>query len=116
MTPAEVVRILKSHRFSSITEDELQRGIAKVLGEPWKREVRLTARDRPDLFLESDGIVIEVKIKGSFGNTVQQLDRYAALPQVKGIVLVTTRSAQALRMPYKLQDKPLAVCCLYSLC
>jgi hypothetical protein len=121
MTPAEIVATLQRYRFSCATEDELQRGIALALvaplgGETWKREVRLTPQDRPDFFLESYGIVIEVKIKGSFGNTLRQLDRYASLPAVKGIVLVTTRSVQALRMPYMLQGKPLAVCCLHALC
>jgi hypothetical protein len=115
MTPAEIVKILQRYRFACATEDELQRGIALALGgEPWRREVRLTPMDRPDFFLESDGIVVEAKIKGSFGNTLRQLDRYASLPAVKGIVLVTTRSVQALRMPYMLQGKPLAVCCLHA--
>jgi hypothetical protein len=57
MTPAEIVKTLQHYRFSCATEDELQRGIAKVLGDdPWKREVRLTPMDRPDFFSELEGI------------------------------------------------------------
>jgi hypothetical protein len=117
MTPAEIVKTLQRYRFSCATEDELQRGIAKVLGDDsWQREVSLTPMDRPDFFSEPDGIVIEVKIKGSVGNALRQLERYAKHPAVKGIVFVTTRSVQALQMPGTLQGKPLAVCYLKSLC
>jgi hypothetical protein len=59
--------------------------------------------------------VIEAKIKGSAGNLLRQLERYAKLDAVKGIVVVTTRASQALRIPYVLEGKPVAVCLIRAL-
>lgn len=115
MTPAEIATKLSHYTYRYSSEKDLQDGIADILSPEFKREAVLTAMDRPDFFHEAAGIVIEVKIKGSIGRTLHQLERYAALDVVKGIVLVTTRSAQGLLMPEVLQGKPLAVFCLRQL-
>lgn len=116
MTPGEIVARLNKHRFRYANEEELQTAVAQVLADipTLQREARLTAASRPDFFIAEDGIIIEIKVKGSFGKVLLQLERYATLEKVRGLVLVTTRSTQAYRMPYMLGGKPLAVCCLYS--
>ena len=117
MTPADIVAALHKFRFHYSNELELQHGIHQIFaGIPsLKREARLNATERPDFFIEDFGIVIEAKIKGSTGSVLDQLTRYAKIDAVKGLVLVTTRRQQALRMPYILEGKPLAVCYLPQL-
>jgi hypothetical protein len=115
MTTAEIAAEIQRHRFSYAHEKDLQDGIASLFGDRLSREFHLGAFDRPDFFIEADGVVIEIKVKGSAGSVLLQLERYAKHDRVKGLVLVTTRSTQALRMPYILNEKPLHVVCLRQL-
>lgn len=91
---------LASSRFSFTNEAELQDGIASALGSDERityiREAHLSKADRPDFFLPSVGLTIEVKIDGGLTPLIRQLHRYAGLECVKGIMVVTTRAALAL--------------------
>ncbi len=99
--------LLLARRFRFATEEDLQRGIESVLvsaGEPFRREERLTKKDRVDFLAGTIGI--EVKIGGSLSQVTRQLLRYA--PHVDGLILVTAR-AQLDQLPPVLGEKPLRV-------
>jgi hypothetical protein len=102
----QVDRLIRSHRFRYTDEDQLQEGIAAVLGEAGldpEREVRLGRRDRVDIMV--GGIAIEVKVAGSAAGAFEQLQRYAAHDEVEALVLVTS---QYQRLPDKAGGKPLS--------
>jgi hypothetical protein len=70
------------------------------------REHRLGPGDRPDFFL-TGGLVIEMKgPRHRQPAVLRQLARYAAYPQVTGIILATSR---AMVMPAVIGGKPVAV-------
>ena len=77
----------------------------------WAREVRLSAQDRPDFVVVADDagaelIVVEVKkARAREANTLRQLARYAAHPDVVAIVLA---SAKAMTVPPEINGKPVA--------
>ena len=102
--------LLGSHRFQVHDEKALQAGIERVLREasfPFEREVELTPRSRVD-FLLCGVVGVEVKIAGFPNDVLRQLARYAEVPRIQGLVLVTTRMTLAARMPGDLAEKPLA--------
>lgn len=102
--------LLGSHRFQVQDEKMLQAGIERVLREasfPFEREVELTPRSRVD-FLLCGVVGVEVKISGLPNDVLRQLARYAEVPRIEGLVLVTTRMTLAARMPSELAGKPLA--------
>lgn len=57
-------------------------------GYTFDREYRMDQHNRADFWL--DGLVIEVKIDGSMGDALRQVDRYIGLPQVHGVLLAGT--------------------------
>ena len=64
-----------------------------------EREVRFNATDRPD-FLINKAIIIELKANRAAGtSTLRQLDRYAQLPGITDIILLTNR---AMTLPKRL--------------
>lgn len=70
------------------------------------REHRLSARDRPDWFIDGR-IVVEAKVNGAVRSAiVRQLARYAEHDQVQGIVLATGKS---ILLPPTVNGKPLVV-------
>jgi hypothetical protein len=88
----QIAQALLAVRFHVSDEDELQGAIARVLSEagiPHEREVCLSPKNRID-FMAAD-IGIEVKVQGTAGLIAEQLQRYAACPQVRTLLLVTTR-------------------------
>lgn len=91
-TPETVVAALRATQFTYRDEDALQAGLAAALDDasiPNTREVRLGAGvGRIDLMAGPVGI--EVKVAGSVGAVVRQLERYAAHPDIEHLVLVTT--------------------------
>jgi hypothetical protein len=102
----QVDQLIRSHRFRYTEEDQLQEGIAAVLGRAGldpRREVRLGARDRIDIMV--GGIGIEVKIAGSAHGAFEQLQRYAEHDEVEALILVTSRYQ---RLPDKAGGKPLS--------
>jgi hypothetical protein len=110
MSAEEIARALHRVKFFYTDEKSLQRGIGQVLGKlgvQWQPEVVLTPQDRID-FLVEDGIGIEVKIDSSLAQVTRQLYRYAHQPQIKQLILVTTRSRHR-EQPETMNDKPLLV-------
>jgi len=108
---AAVSTLLSSRRFVWSNESMLQRGIYQTLleaGHVVQREKRLSRKDRPDFMLEG-GVYVEVKVDGSLTSVMRQLSRYAEQPSVSAIVLVTTRAAQAARVPTEFSGKPVRV-------
>lgn len=90
-------------------EKELQRllGIqlarAKITYAP---EVKLSAEDRIDFLIGTLGI--EVKIKGSQKDVLDQLLRYAQHDRIGSLLLVTTRLQHLVDFPETLHGKPCA--------
>lgn len=112
-TAGMIATLIGSHKYIYDNETQLQDGIEIVLRQnrcEFNREVILNPFDRLD-FLARGGIAIEVKIKGARHAVVRQLLRYAQCSEVGALILVTTK-ANHLRMPERLNDKPLRVCSL----
>lgn len=78
------------YRYNS--EVALHESLAKVLadaGYTAERELVLDAKNRADFCI--DGFVIEVKVDGTLSEALRQVSRYIALPNVKGVLLVSTQ-------------------------
>lgn len=108
-TLAELRAMLRKYRFTFKNELELQDGIQEVLTlnhVSHRREARLNDSDRPD-FLVGD-IVIEVKVGGALSEVIRQLHRYAHSPDVKGILLVSSKARHG-GVPMFLNGKPVQV-------
>lgn len=85
---------LRGYLYSFTREEDLQEGVAYVLGINGfeaDREVDLGDAGRVDLFLRSHGIAIEVKIDGSALDVARQVTRYARAEGVNHVVLVTSK-------------------------
>lgn len=113
MTALDVVAALSAATLTYTDEVSLHEDMSRVLSAAdvdHTREVRLTPRDRID-FLTADGVGIEVKVAGSLAAVTRQMTRYAAHPDVRELVLVTTK-ANHHAIPRILGGVPVA---LYSL-
>lgn len=111
ITSAYLTGLLSTVRFSFSSEDELQRGIAEVLGRnaiAHQREHRLSSVDRIDFFLPDDGIGIEVKCDGSTADLVRQVNRYVQHDDVRALLVVASRIRLA-NMPEQINGKPVRV-------
>lgn len=101
--------VLKGYRFRTTSERELQDGIGQALtaaGISFEREKRLSAYDRPDFFI--DGLVIEVKCKGTWRAGLSQAMRYSEHGDVTEVALIgTCRWLDMRGMPQKVSGKPL---------
>lgn len=107
-----VVQQLMSHTYNWMTEQELQDGIADVLGsrfEHVKRETTLSQRDRPDFIIDIDGtrIAIEVKIAGARTAILRQLGRYAEHDTIDAVILASGRRTLLWELPETIHGKPL---------
>lgn len=106
-----VVKVISGVRVDLTNEKATQAAIDAAFtrkGLPFKREVRLSARDIPDFFA-FDAVAVEVKIGGAKAAIFRQINRYAAHEQVKAIVLA---SNVPIALPAKVEGKP---CLLASL-
>jgi len=94
------------------TERELQEALAEaLLEEGWPvEEEHVIAAGRVDLWC--DGIAIEIKCKGSHGEVLRQVHRYASDPAVTGVILVTDKLQHARGYPATMAEKPVRVVCL----
>lgn len=105
-----IARVLSTSNPTFVTEDDLQRELADVLGiAGWiaHREVRLSdGFSRIDLLLVRVGI--EVKIDGTWRAVTTQLLRYARCDEIDHLILVTTRASHRL-VPSTLNAKPVTV-------
>lgn len=100
MTVDSLAALLGRFAFRYSSEEQLHQRIASVLeAADWKfdREVRADDANRFD-FLVAGGVVIEVKVDGSASAALRQVERYAALPSVNGILLASTESWAGLRL------------------
>lgn len=111
--PRIILNALATHlgRYAYRYGDEIQlhERIAEVLtlhGFEFERERVLDPRNRADFWL--DGLVIEVKVGGSFSDALHQVGRYIKLPDVTGVILAGTPRWAANELVAKpiWQDKP----------
>jgi hypothetical protein len=115
-----VSAILRSARFNFTTEDELQRGIERLLGaegfaapRDFVREHKLDARSRLDFYFPAPRIGIEVKINGSTSAIARQVHRYLHHPDVSALILLSRRS-NVESLPDTINEKPLRIVTLWS--
>ena len=103
MRAVDLKETLSKYRFDISTEDSLQRGIAEVLTGKveFRREARLNSHDRPDFVVGT--VAVEVKIGGSSAALTRQIGRYAELPEVEELLVITTRSAH--QVPAEIHGK-----------
>ena len=88
------VLLLHSYHAGYSWTDDLQRGIASVLGSmqiSFEREFRLDEHSRIDFMVEG-GIGIEAKINGTSRDTWKQCVRYMEFSAVEELILVTVKS------------------------
>lgn len=110
-----ILTALEGLRVPFLTDEyDLHRAISQALeagGITYQREARLAAYCRPDFFI--DGIVIEAKRSKTVRPALlRQLGRYAALPCVAAVILVTERSVT---LPAKIAEKPVYIVALNRL-
>jgi hypothetical protein len=88
-----LVYFLRNYQYRYIRESQLQEGVEQVFGQrkDWSfhREHALSPQDRPDFWFPGQGVAVELKTGGSLTLLTRQLQRYALLPEVRGLVLVT---------------------------
>jgi hypothetical protein len=93
MLESEIIKILKSKRFSLYNEKKLQEEIDAAFIQhniPATREYRFNAKDICDFFI--NGICLEINISGSAKAIYRQLERYADHAEVTSIILATNRT------------------------
>lgn len=114
-----IINLLPRFGYRFGDEKQLHDGIATVLGAEnigFVREAAAGPKDRFD-FLCEDGVVIEAKIKGSFTEAINQIDRYMQNDAVAAVVLVTTRqwgTPPRLRKDPRVRGKPVRFVTLRS--
>jgi hypothetical protein len=109
MTALELRIKLSRYRFNFVHEDQLQNGIAQALvteGIEFEAEVKLSVRDRIDFMVGKLGI--EVKVASPPALVMKQIHRYAQLPQIDEILLITNR-CRHLMVPEIVNGKPVEV-------
>jgi hypothetical protein len=97
---------IKGKKFNLQDEKELQVQMFKCLTEleiTVNKEHHLDAKNIPDFFFPDQGIVLEVKIKGSARQIYAQCERYSTFGDVKAIILITNRG---MGFPDHLKGKP----------
>lgn len=95
-----LLQALRHHRYRFASEEELQAGVEFVLWEAgiiFRREADLGAGGRID-FITEDRVGIEVKTEGSPAAVARQLVRYAQVPSVRSLILVTSRAGHWMRI------------------
>lgn len=106
--PEQIAAAIRNNRIHCKDEYGLQNEVFKLLGaiSPDVRREVSTEKGRIDFVLE--GIAIELKVDGSVNEVMRQLKRYAELPWVVEIFLISTRSKHR-AMPATINGKPLRV-------
>lgn len=124
MTTADAVKALGAelgmYTFRARSEAELQGLVSRVLervpGAVVYREVR-TSSGRLDLLVTLDGhrIVIELKLRSSVAVVERQAQRYALMPTVDVVCVVTTSSRLAIQLQQSAIDGQLGGKPFYAL-
>ena len=78
---------------------------------PWAHEVKLAPRCRIDLMCGSVGIEIK-RGRIETARVREQLRKYAACPQITGLILVTEKT---IPLPHTIGGKPVRLICLNRL-
>lgn len=91
---AQVAETIGRFRYLFATESALRDQMAARLARPeWRIAVerRYDARHRVDIEVTAEGVrvAVEVKTAGSLGAAVMQCERYASLPEVDAVLLVS---------------------------
>lgn len=112
----EIIGALNRLRIPLTTDEfQLQDLVAEALrsgGIAFEKEARLAPCCRVD-FLCEGGVAVEVKRgKPPHGRLLEQIRRYAALPQVNAVILVVERTAE---LPHIVCGKPCRVVALNRL-
>ena len=94
MTPdtslGAIAAAISAVRIRLSSEDQAQADVEEALrraGLDFEPQKVLSARDRIDVFCR--GVAVEIKVKGQRTAIMRQLDRYAALEDVKAVMLVS---------------------------
>lgn len=106
-------KALEGHAVRAADEAEFADAVARLLddaGIPYTREFRLSPRSRIDFI--SDGVGLELKVDGTPGQLLRQLDRYAQSAWIQHLVLVTTRRMHTHLPAQELRGKPVTVICM----
>lgn len=91
-----IATALGCYGFRFKDEIQLHDGIALVLdraGLEYQREY-VSGSDRFDFFC--NGTVIEAKIKGSLSEVLRQAERYCQNPEVRDVLIVTTKATHTM--------------------
>lgn len=108
VTARQVRDALARYRMPVSVERELQDAVERALRAEkleFKREVTRGA-DRIDFVVGSVGV--ELKVKGSAGDVLRQLERYALWTDLTELLLVTTKGAHR-ALPSVVGGKPLTI-------
>lgn len=92
LVASRIAAILSRHRISLSSEQAAHRDILAAItaaGLEAQSEVRLDAKSRIDLMVESVGVEIKVGRNHSRREVMAQLVRYAEFPEISALVLVT---------------------------
>ena len=106
MNHVEIIRLIRTKRFTLSTEEQLKIEMAEVFtkaGLEFEKEFRLNAKDRLDFYFPSTRIVMEVKIKGGAKDIFKQCERYCHDLAVSRLILVSNRT---LGLPAEICGKP----------
>lgn len=104
----QIKKALPKYRLTFGSELDLQDQLAELFsieGIAFKREMKLSERDRPDFMTQPGAIAIEVKVAGSIESHLRQLKRYNDNDLVNGTILIGTKP---FRVPETLSGKPVA--------
>jgi hypothetical protein len=102
----QIVEILSQYTFDPSSEMRMHAGIADLLTAnnfDFVTEHQFSRKDRIDFFIQKLGIGIECKIKGGELPLISQVLRYAQYPEVKEIIVVTTKPYN---LPLTANSKP----------
>jgi hypothetical protein len=89
----ELMQLLSKLRLNLTLEKETQKEIAAALVNhriDFTREHALDEKNIPDFFI--NGLVMEVKLKGTAKQIYRQCQRYCEFDEVKELLLVTNKS------------------------
>ncbi len=104
----KIIAALCDYRYDYSTEEKFQDGIGKALANAkinFDTEYRLSANSTVDFFV--DGVGIEAKIKGNRHAVLRQLARYAKSPDIRTLILATTKKQLLNGFPESLEGKPI---------
>lgn len=104
---AELSLLIRALRLRHSTEAEMQEDLEAWLfksGLSFKREARLSEKDRVDFLV--DRIAVECKVKGPAKGVFRQVERYMRSDLVDGVILVTSFH---MGLPDNIEGKPCIV-------